>query len=180
MPAAATFGAAYTGSAAATGDAGALAYSVASGSLPTGLSLDTTSGAVTGTPTAVGTFNFTIKAADSYGDSATSHPYTVVVGSVKPTLTFAAIPPQTYGNASFTVSATSASSGAVTYTVTSGPATISGATVTLTGVGTVMLNASQVASGNYTVATVMFPARLCCARLQKRFLSCACSKIEAT
>jgi len=41
----------------------------------------------------------------------------------------------------------------VTYSVVSGPATISGSTVTLTGVGTVKLQASQAANGNYAVAT---------------------------
>ena len=66
-----------------------------------------------------------------------------------PILSFAAIPAQAYGNAPFTVSATSASSGAVTYAVVSGPATITGSTVTLTGVGTVVLSASQIAAGNY-------------------------------
>src|ERR1019366_2805562 len=60
---------------------------------------------------------------------------------ISPTLVFASIPAQTYGNAPFTVSATSASSGAVTYTVTSGPATISSSTVTITGAGTVVLGA---------------------------------------
>jgi sugar lactone lactonase YvrE len=73
---------------------------------------------------------------------------------VSPTLAFASIPAQTYGNAPFTVSATSASSGEVTYTVTSGPATISSSTVTMTGAGTVILSASQAASGNYAAATV--------------------------
>ena len=53
------------------------------------------------------------------------------VNAETPTLVFAAIPSHTYGDAPFTVSATSASSGAVTYSVTSGPATISGNTVTI-------------------------------------------------
>ena len=70
-----------------------------------------------------------------------------------PTLSFAAIASQTFGNVPFTVSATSASSGAVTYTVVSGPATISGNTVTLTGTGTVVLSASQAASGNFAAST---------------------------
>ena len=70
-----------------------------------------------------------------------------------PTLTFATIPAQTFGNVPFAVSATSASSGAVTYTVVSGPATISGNMVTLTGTGTVMLHASQAANGNFAAAT---------------------------
>jgi hypothetical protein len=51
------------------------------------------------------------------------------------------------------VSASSSSSGAVTYTVASGPATIAVNIVTLTGAGTVVLGASQAASGNYAAAT---------------------------
>jgi len=70
-----------------------------------------------------------------------------------PTLTFAPIPTQVEGAAPFAVSATSASTGAVTYAVMSGPATIAGNLVTLTGAGTVVLTASQAASGNFTTAT---------------------------
>ncbi|AEU38792.1 NHL repeat containing protein [Granulicella mallensis] len=75
------------------------------------------------------------------------------VAPIVPALSFAAIPSQTYGTAPFTVSATSASGGAVTYAVVSGPATISGSTVTLTGVGTVVLSANQERIGNYGVAS---------------------------
>ena len=71
---------------------------------------------------------------------------------ITPTLTFTTIPTKTFGVAPFTVSASSASSGAITYSVTSGPATISGSTVTITGAGTVVLHASQAAWGNYTAA----------------------------
>ena len=50
----------------------------------------------------------------------------------------------------FTVSASSNSSGAISYSVVSGPAAIAGSTVTLTGVaGTVVLQASQAASGGF-------------------------------
>jgi DNA-binding beta-propeller fold protein YncE len=90
-------------------------------------------------------------ASGSYAAATASTSFTV--SPETPTLTFQSISGQTYGNAPFTVSATSASSGAVTYSVTSGPATISGNTVTLAGVGTVNLAANQAASGNYTVAT---------------------------
>jgi hypothetical protein len=154
MPATATYNAAYTGSAAASGGVGTLTYSLASGSLPTGLNpINSSTGAITGTPTAVGTYNFTIKAADAFGDSNTQG-YTITVSPAVPTLTFAAIPTETYGNAPFTVSASSASSGTITYSVTSGPATINSSTgsVTITGAGQVVLGASQVASGNYAAA----------------------------
>jgi hypothetical protein len=60
---------------------------------------------------------------------------------------------QRYGNAPFAVSATSASTGEVTYTVVNGPPTIVRNMVTLTGPDTVVLSASPAASGNYAAAT---------------------------
>jgi hypothetical protein len=153
VPATATYNAAYPGgSAAAGGGSGALTYTLASGALPTGLGLNAASGAIAGTPTATGVFAFTIKAADAFGDSSTQG-YSITVNPANPTLAFTAIAAHTYGDAAFAVSATSASTGAVTYSVTSGPATISGNSVTITGVGTVVLGASQVATANYTSAT---------------------------
>jgi len=49
----------------ATGGYGAYTYTVSAGSLPTGLSLNSSTGALTGTPTAAGAYNFTIRATDS-------------------------------------------------------------------------------------------------------------------
>ncbi len=151
-PPTATYGTPYTGTVSASGGVGALTYS-ASG-LPTWLTFNATTLTLSGTPSAVGKFTFAIQASDAYGDS-TSQSYSVTVGAKTPTLTFAAIPTKAYGNPPFTVSATSASSGAVTYSVTSGPATINSTTgqVTLTGAGTVVLGASQAASGDYGPAT---------------------------
>lgn len=42
-------------------------YSVSSGSLPAGISLNSSTGAVTGTPTTAGSYSFTLQAANSYG-----------------------------------------------------------------------------------------------------------------
>jgi putative Ig domain-containing protein len=62
----ATEGAAYTGTIAVTGGAGSLNYSVTVGSLPAGLSLNSSTGAITGTATGPGgTVNFTVQAKDS-------------------------------------------------------------------------------------------------------------------
>lgn len=91
VPATATYNSVYTGSAAATGGAGALTYSVLTGALPNGLSLNTATGAITGTPTAVGTFSFTVKAADAFGDSL-SQPYSVVVSYSAVVITPATLP----------------------------------------------------------------------------------------
>lgn len=68
-------------------------------------------------------------------------------------LTFAPIPAHTFGDAPFQVSATSASSGAVTYTILDGPATLSGSTLTITGGGIVQLFAKQAAEGAYGTMT---------------------------
>ena len=85
-------------------------------------------------------------------NSSTGTSSAVTVSPIAPTITFT-VPNHTYGDAPFTVSATSNSSGAISYSVVSGPATISSSTVTLTGAGTVVLQASQVAAGNYTAGT---------------------------
>lgn len=55
-------------------------YSVVSGSLPTGLSLTSVAGArgrVDGTPTALGTFNFTLRATNLVGSN--DHAFSIVV-----------------------------------------------------------------------------------------------------
>ena len=79
---------------------------------------------------------------------------TITLAAVSPTtLVFAPISTHKYGDAPFTVSATSASTGPVTYTVVSGPATISGNMVTLTGGGQVQLSATQAATTYYPVLT---------------------------
>src|SRR5262249_9560100 len=62
-----TYGTPYTQSLTATGDGVAFALPLTAGTLPYGLSLDPNSGALTGTPTAVGTFNFTVSAFDAFG-----------------------------------------------------------------------------------------------------------------
>jgi len=161
MPTTVTYNTAYAGSAAATGGVGTLTYSKVSGSLPPGVTLTSTStGQIGGTPTAAGTYNFSIQAADGYGDSATQA-YTITVTPATPALAFASIPAQTYGSAPFQVIATDAagtpSSGAITYALTAGQTSAGTVTssgmVTITGAGTIYLTASQAASGNYAAAT---------------------------
>jgi hypothetical protein len=62
---------------------------------------------------------------------------------------------KTYGDTAFTVTATGGSGiGAVTYSVISGPAAISGNTVTLTGAGSVVLQATKLADNDYNEKSV--------------------------
>ncbi len=55
-----------------TGGLAPYTWSVASGTLPAGLSLNTSTGAITGTPTTAGTSNITFRVTDSNGAAATS------------------------------------------------------------------------------------------------------------
>jgi len=142
-----TYGAAPFTVSASSASSGAVTYSVTSGPA-------TISGA-TVTITGVGSVALAASQAATSTYTAATASTSFTVNGEAPTLTFAAIPAQTFGNPPFTVSASSASSGAITYSVTSGPATIAGSTVTLTGSGTVDLQASQVASGNYAAATAI-------------------------
>jgi sugar lactone lactonase YvrE len=103
--------------------------------------------------TGVGTVTVTAsQAGNADYTAATAVTQSFTVNPATPTLTFTAIPNHTYGAVPFAVSATSNSTGAITYSVASGPATISGNIVTLTGDGTVTLQASQAVAGNYAAA----------------------------
>ena len=62
---------AYSETLAATGGDGTYTWSVTVGSLPTGLSLTTSTGEITGTPSAVGSNTFTVQVASGDGQTAT-------------------------------------------------------------------------------------------------------------
>jgi len=61
-------------------------YSIVSGALPNGISLNTSTGAVSGTPTVVGTFNFSIRANGS-AEGSTTIARTIVVNPALPSFT---------------------------------------------------------------------------------------------
>lgn len=80
-----TVGSPYSANVTATGGTGSYTWSVSAGSLPSGLSLNSSSGAITGTPTSANTFNFTIQAADSANAKATQA-FTVTIAPNTPSL----------------------------------------------------------------------------------------------
>ena len=70
------------------------------------------------------------------------------------TITFAALSSKTYGDAPFSVSATTTSALTISYSVAATDAcTISGSTVTLTAAGSCTVTAAQAGDTNYTAAT---------------------------
>ena len=69
------------------------------------------------------------------------------------TITFPALTNKVYGDAPFVVTATASSGLTVTFQVVSGPATIAGNVVTLTGTGLVTIRASQSGGSDFISAT---------------------------
>ena len=84
--------------------------------------------------------------------AATSSPVALTVSAAAPEISFS-VGNRTYGDVPFAVSASSNSGGAMTYSVISGAATMSGSLVTLIGAGPVVLEAAQMAAGNYTAGS---------------------------
>uniref|UniRef100_E6PXF5 Dystroglycan-type cadherin-like domain-containing protein n=1 Tax=mine drainage metagenome TaxID=410659 RepID=E6PXF5_9ZZZZ len=124
---------AYSATVAATGGAGTLTYAVASGALPTGLTLSPM-GALSGMPTVTGTFAFSVKAADAYGDSMTQS-FSLKV--VYPTLTITtASLPTAYVGTSYTqtLAATGGSEVGYAWTVSSGSTLPAGLALSTAGV----------------------------------------------
>ena len=74
--------------------------------------------------------------------------FLVLVNKGVQTVSWGTVTAKTYGDAAFDVSASASSGLALTYEVVSGPATIDGVSVTLTGAGIVVLKASQAGDAN--------------------------------
>jgi Putative Ig domain len=72
-------GTAYSSALVATGAPGPYAFIITAGSLPTGLSLNSTTGAITGTPTTTGSFGFTAMVVDSLGTPASNTTCSITV-----------------------------------------------------------------------------------------------------
>ena len=69
------------------------------------------------------------------------------------TITFPNPGTQTYGVSPFALTASASSGLTVTYTVLSGPATVNGSTLTITGAGSVTVQAAQAGNSQYQAAT---------------------------
>jgi large repetitive protein len=155
-----TIGVAYSQTLTAAGGAGAITWSVVSGTLPAGLSLNPSTGAITGTPTAVTSAPFTVRAADAGGGSATAQ-FSINVLAPPITITTNSLPDGTVGTVySQTLTATGGV-GAITWSVSSGtlPAGLSlssaGAitgTPTTAGTPQFTVRAADTASGSATKA----------------------------
>jgi hypothetical protein len=131
---------------------------VASSGLPVTFSVVSGPGSVSGdtlTVTGAGTI---VVEADQAGNAqyaaAPAVQQTVVVEKAADSITFAAIPVVPLGAAPFALGAVGGgSSSPVDYTVLTGPGSVSGNTLTVKALGTVLIEAAQAGDANYTAAT---------------------------
>ena len=78
-----TVGVPYSRPVQATGGSGTLTWTISAGALPAGLTLDPATGLISGTPTAPGTSSFTVRAADTGGQSD-EQPLSITITVIPP------------------------------------------------------------------------------------------------
>lgn len=113
-------GTAYAGVLLASGGATPYSWSITSGALPAGLSLSSSSGVISGTPTTAGSSSVTLKVTDNLG-SNTSQSYTLTVTAApSPSITTGSLPTGMVGLAYSGYLIASGGTNPYTWTVTSG------------------------------------------------------------
>jgi hypothetical protein len=135
-----TVGEAFSSSVSTSGFASSdLTFTIGSGSLPAGLSLNSSTGAITGTPTAAGDQSLTVTATHSAGGSATSSSFTLTMAKGAQSITWSPSTDLTLADSGLALSATRAvGDGTLGYSVVSQGTTgcaVSGSTLTFSSIG---------------------------------------------
>ncbi len=131
-------GSPYTVSLAGAGGITPLTWSITKGALPAGLALNATTGVLTGTPTAPGSFSFTVTLTDAGSPALTATAaYTLAVAYPALTIAAATLPSGTFGTAyAAALSASGGTGTGYTFAVTSGTG-LSAVGLTLTPAGAI-------------------------------------------
>src|SRR5204862_454668 len=102
-------------------------------------------------PTNAGDYTASASFAGDANHNSSSGGKDFSIAKASQTITFAALPGKTYGDADLTVSATASSGLGVSFTA-AGSCTVTGSTVHLTGAGSCTITAAQAGNGNYLAA----------------------------
>jgi hypothetical protein len=149
--------ASYSQTITASGGIAPYTFTVTAGALPAGVTL-TSGGILSGTPSASGTYNFTVTASDNSGAPGPytgSIAYTIVIAQGSQTTLIASSTASTLlfgGSATLSITGGSGA-GVVTYASNNANCTIVGTTLTAAAVGTCTVTATKAADTNYTAAT---------------------------
>jgi len=140
-----TVGSAYSQTLSAAPAGGNYSYAVTAGALPTGLTLNSATGVLSGTPTANGTFNFTVTVT-GFGSCSGNRAYTMTIGSGGcPTITLPNSLPNGSVGTLYSNSAAASPSGSFTYSATG---SLPPGTTLFTSIG--LIFGYPTAAGSYT------------------------------
>jgi hypothetical protein len=170
----------YTGTLTATGGKPPYAFTVSTGTLPTGLTLSQTAGTITGTPTQTGVFTFTAQVTDSTGSSGSQEfqltVTTPAAGAIVVTVSPASATITSPGTMQFSALLTNTNNGAVIWSASPGsissrglyqaPAVTTSTTATITATsvedttqsGTASLTIMPGQTGSVAITTGSLPA----------------------
>lgn len=145
-----TTGAAYSANIAVTGGIPPYSYTVTTGALPAGITLNANTGGLSGTPTATGSGSFMVQVYDFSGGFATQQ-ITWTVSAASPlTITTTSLPAGAKNSAYSQTLAAANNTGSVTWTLASGSSLPTGLALSTAGV----LSGTPTVSGTFTF-TVM-------------------------
>lgn len=147
-------GTAYSATPVVTGGAGTLKWSITSGTLPAGITLNAASGVLSGTPTAAVSSTFTLAVTDSATTPVTAvQTLTLTVASAPPTVTPVTLASGVTGTAySQQLAYTGGGTGTVVWSITSGSLP-SGSGLTFSSAG--LIAGTPAVAGSYTFAVAV-------------------------
>ena len=141
-------GQAYNQPVQATGGTGALTWSIDVGTLPQDLSLNPTTGVISGTPTAAGTSSFTVRVADTGGQADTQALSILINLSSPPIITTTSLPGGTVGLAYSEGLQATGGTGTLVWSLSGGSLP---ANLTLSSAGTISGTPTNTETSNFTV-----------------------------
>jgi hypothetical protein len=123
--------------------------------LPPGLNLNAATGVISGIPTSAqsGVAYPVVLSASNAGGSGPTTTVNFTINRAAQTVALTNPGPHAYGDLPFAVTASASSGLGVTLSVISGPATGSGANLTITGAGTITIQAAQAGNANWIPAS---------------------------
>jgi len=157
-----------------SGGIGTTTFSLASGTLPAGLTLSS-GGVLSGTPTQTGTFTITVKATDSNGCSGIGANYTLTIACPAITVTNPAVSSGTAGTPFSQTFTQSGAVGTATFSLASGTLP-SGLTLSASGV----LSGSPTQSGSFTITVKVTDSNGCTGTGPAYTLVITCQTITVT